>query len=190
MHRKYRAAALAGLVMACAGSAARAQLSAQVTIQAQQLSPTSYEYFVTMKNTSPTASIDALWYGWLPGYDLLGTVPTSSSSPANWGETNEQEASFSGSSSVLWQTSTSPLAPGQTLSGFTFTTSDPPSLVQGSSPVFGFPTEYSYIYNGVADPSGIGGALVIAQTGAAITPEPTSLMLVAGPIVWMLRRKR
>jgi hypothetical protein len=186
MLKRNRVCALAGLAMACAGSAAYGQLSANVTISSQQLSANSYEYFVSMKNTG-TENIDALWYAWLPGYDLLGTVPTSVSSPSNWGETNEQEASFNGSASVLWQSSTAPLGVGQTISGFNFISSDPPSLVQGSSPVFGFPAEYAYIYNGVADPGGVGGSLVIAQTAV---PEPTSLMLVAGPMVLMLRRKR
>jgi hypothetical protein len=182
--------ALVGLAMAWVGSAAYGQLSAAVTISAQQLSANSYDYSVSMKNTSATTSIDALWYAWLPGYDLLTTVPTSISSPAGWGDTVEQEAFNGSSASILWQNATTPLAPGQTLSGFNFITSDPPSVVQGSSTVFGLPTEYAYIYNGVAAASGVGGSLVIAQTVAAPLPEPTSLALVAGPMAWMMRRKR
>jgi len=186
MLKKNRVAALAGLAMACAGSAAHAQLTASATISSQQLSANSYEYFINVKNTG-SESIDAFWYGWFPGYDLLGTVPTSISSPNTWSDSVQQEASFSGSASVLWQSSTTPLAAGASLGGFNFITADPPSLVEGTSPVFGFPTEYSYIYNGFPNANGSGGALVVAQT---VVPEPTSLVLLAGPMAWMLRRKR
>lgn len=182
--------ALVGLAMAWVGSSAYGQLSAAVTISAQQLSANSYDYSVTMKNTSATTSIDALWYAWLPGYDLLTTVPTTISSPAGWGDTVEQEAFSGTTASILWQNATTPLAPGQTLGGFNFITSDPPSVVEGASTVFGLPTEYAYIYSGVADPDGAGGGLIIAQTVAPPVPEPTSLALVAGPMAWMLRRKR
>jgi hypothetical protein len=177
--------ALVGLAMAWVGSAAMGQVSATATLYSQQLSPNSYEYFITLNNTG-TVPLETFWFSWIPGYDLLPSVPTSVSSPGTWGDSIQQEASINGSASIQWVNATTPLAGGQSLSGFNFITQDAPALINGSPVIL--PAEYSYVYTGIGE-LGTPGFLSV-QTVAAPLPEPTSLALVAGPMAWMLRRKR
>jgi hypothetical protein len=176
---------LVGLAMAWVGSAAMGQVSATATLYSQQLSPTSYEYFVTLNNTG-SVPLETFWFSWIPGYDLLPSTPSTVISPGTWGETIQKEGINGTTASIQWVNAGAPLAGGQSLSGFDFITSDPPSVINGTD--FGLPVEYSYVYTGVGE-TGTPGFLSV-QTVAAPLPEPTSLALVAAPLAWMMRRKR
>src|SRR4051812_25004523 len=65
------------------GLQARGALSATSTIQPIQLTSNSYKYLLTLTNTG-TSPIGTFWFAWIPGYDLLPTVPTAINAPTNW----------------------------------------------------------------------------------------------------------
>ena len=82
-------------------------------------------------------------------------------------------ADYYGVGSVQWTTTSSPLQPGHTLSGFQFTSPDAPSALEGTS--FGLPVKYSYVY--IGGPETDPGFLLTAQTVSV--PEPASLFSLA-----------
>jgi hypothetical protein len=172
--------ALGVLLMAAWGGPAGAAIGATSTIQSTQLGPNAWEYALTLTNTG-TTPIGTFWYGWIPGYDLLPTAPTQIKSPTGWSGKNA--ADFYGVASAQWVNLTSPLQPGQSLSGFAFDTSDPPSAIGGNS-LYGYPVNYSYVYIGVpqTDP----GALLVPTT---VTPEPAGLAALALAGVVLGRRR-
>ena len=169
------------VVVGWSGRAA-ASIGASATISSQQLGPSSYQYSLSLTNTG-TTPIGTYWFGWIPGYDLLPSAPTTVSSPAGW--SGGQAADYYGVGSVQWVTNSSPLQPGHTLSGFQFTSPDSPSALNGTS--FGLPVKDSYVYIGApeTDP----GFFFQAQTVSV--PEPASLFsLAAGAALLLCRRGR
>ena len=160
---------------------AHGQISASATITPQQLAPNNFKYSLTLTNTGST-SIGTLWFGWFPGYDLLNTAPSSFTSPSGWSASNAPETY--GVASAQWVASSNLLQPGHSLSGFSFTTSDPPATIGGPS-IFGAPVEQSYVYIGAPedDPG-------FALTPTTVVPEPKPLTLLLGlPAALLLRRK-
>lgn len=167
-------------MVALAAAPAGAALSASATISQQQLGPTSYQYSLTLTDTG-TTPIGTFWFGWIPGYDLLPSAPTSISSPSGWTGTNAPD--FFGVASAQWVNATSPLQPGQSLGGFTFTTPDS-NITTGTSSFFGEPIDQSYVYIGApeTDPG-----FTLRPT---VVPEPASLALLMAPAVLLIRRHR
>lgn len=182
--RRIAAIAVASVCM-LVGSSGRveASISASATISSQQLGDGSFQYSLSLTNTG-TTPIGTYWFGWIPGYDLLPDAPTSVSSPAGW--TGGQAGDYYGVGSVQWVTTSSPLQPGHTLTGFEFTSPDSPTDLNGTS--FGLPVKNSYVYIGApeTDP----GFLFQAQTVSA--PEPASLFSLAtgAATLLVLRRRR
>lgn len=156
-------------------------ISASATISSQQISPSLYEYSLTLTNTGST-NIGTLWYAWFPAYDLLPHAPTSISSPAGWTGVNAPD-DF-GVASVQWVNTLTPLQPGDSLSGFKFDSQDSPAVLAGTS-FFGQPIQTSYVYIGApeTDP----GAVLIPT---AVTPEPTLLPLLLAPFALLQRTRR
>ncbi len=107
--------------MLAGASFAHATVSATVTIASQQLGPNSYRYFYTFTNTGTTA-IESMWMGWVPGYDLLASHPTSVTGPTNWdGADAPDYYEFFGVGSAQYVAKPGfSLAPQQTLGGFHF----------------------------------------------------------------------
>src|SRR5438477_2934494 len=132
------------LCVAFCHAPAQAGLTATATVSSKQLSPSSYEYSVTLNNTG-TTSIGTLWLGWVPFYDLLPSSPTAFVSPAGW--TGKNAPDLFGVASAQWVAST-PLAPGSSLSGFKFDTPDSPAIIGGTSFYAGYPVTQSYVYIG------------------------------------------
>jgi hypothetical protein len=180
MQRKMTVGVLTALLFALVNSSADAALSASATITRQQLGANSFEYSLTLTDTG-TTPIGTFWVAWLPGYDLLHTAPTSIVSPPGWTGQNAPDAF--GVASSQWVNSTTPLQPGQSLSGFTFDTPDS-NVTTGTSNFFGLPIDQSYVYIGApeTDP---GFALT-----PTVVPEPASLAIFAVPALLMLRRHR
>jgi hypothetical protein len=177
---------LAFVALAFMNLPARGSLSATSTIQPIQLTSNSFEYLLTLTNTG-TSPIGTFWFGWIPGYDLLPTTPTTITPPTGWQGVNAPDI---GVASAQFYSASSPLQPGQTLSGLSFTTSDSPSAIGGTSSFFGVPVEESYIYSTVpptlspfTDPSG-----VLMPT--TVTPEPATLGLLAAGGLLLMRRAR
>ena len=180
--RKATAVVLGVLGLTLSIASAQGAISANATVAYQQLSPTSYQYTVSLTNTGDT-NISTLWFGWIPAYDLLASAPTSFTSPTGWNGINAPDTF--GTASAQWTTTTNPLAAGQTLSGFTFTSPDTPATMQGTGPL-GLQRTYSYVYIGApeADP----GAFFVAPVVPA--PEPGSLAILFGLPALLIRRKR
>jgi hypothetical protein len=136
---------------------------------------------MTLTNTG-TTPIGTFWFAWFPGYDLLPHAPSLIKSPAGWTGTNEPD--FIGTASAQWVNTTTPLQPGQALSGFKFDTIDAPAVIGGTSG-FGPPVEFSYVYIGApeTDPG-------FPFTPVTVTPEPATLTLLLAAPAFLLRRGR
>jgi hypothetical protein len=185
MHRNIRfmgSAALAvfGLVAPRAG----ASTAASSTYTVEQLGSNSYQYDFTLTNTG-TTPIGTFWFGWLPGYDLLPSIPSRVISPAGWTGNHEEEGFTGSTSSVEWD-STSLLQPGQTMSGFAFDSNDAPGTIAGPSYYFQIPVATTYVYSGPFE-SGTPGSL-LPQAVAA--PEPGTLSLLSLTAAGLLVRRR
>lgn len=182
MNRRVLGGLAAALLLGVWQAAAFGDLSASATLTSQQLAPNSYEYDITLTDTG-TTPIGTFWFSWIPGYDLLPSAPTSVSSPSGWTGVPMREGI--GVDSVQWVNATSPLQPGQSLSGFKFDSPDSPAKISGVSSFFGLPVEESYVYIGApeTDPG-------FAFRAATVVPEPASLALLAGPATLLLRRTR
>jgi hypothetical protein len=179
------AAALAVAVGGWSGRA-YAALGASETVTAQQVGPNSWNYSMSLTNTGDT-TIGTYWFSWIPGYDFLPSAPTSLSAPAGWTVTTPQDGFIQPYWSIQWVNTTTPLQPGQTLSGFNFTSADSPTVVGGQS-YFGLPVTESYAYIGAPefDPGTSFSAPV-----TTVTPEPATLSMLLGvPAMMMVRRRR
>src|SRR5258708_6409790 len=133
-------------------------------------------------NKKGTTNIRTFLFAWAPGASFFSATPTHNGSPAGWTEitTNSGAASH-------WITST-PLAAGSSLSGFTFDSTETPaellSSFTGTGTGSGDPQSTAFVYSG-APLLGAGDQFVVTPATAA-TPEPgtmlltlTGLMLVA-----------
>lgn len=110
-----------------------------------------FNYDIKLTNTG-TTKIGTFWYAWVPGADLLPSAPISQSSPAGWGPASVTGSanSFDGSA-IQWvaQSAGTALSPGQTLSGFDFSTHDSPAALAANSPTHStIPVETSFVYSG------------------------------------------
>jgi hypothetical protein len=164
---------------------AHAAINATANLTTQQLGPNSYEYSITLNNTGDT-NIGTYWFSWIPGYDFLTPSPTQVSSPAGWTGSIQQDGFIPGYYALEWTTNT-PLAAGQSLSGFKFDTSEPPAVLTTTSYFSPYPISTSYVYIGASE--GDPGRLF--NTSVTV-PEPTALapvVLAAGLALKRCRRK-
>ncbi len=181
--RRIGTVALSLLALALSHATAHGALSASATITPQQLRPNSYKYSLTLNDTG-TTPIGTFWFGWFPSYDLLNPAPTAFTAPAGWTGINAPDTF--GVASAQFTTTTSALQPGHSLSGFSFTTSETPASIAGTSDFFGEPVGLSYVYIGApeTDPG-------YALTPTTVVPEPNSLMtmLLGVPAVLLMKRR-
>jgi hypothetical protein len=165
-------------------------IGASATITSEtQLAGGNYEYAISLKNTGDV-NISSFWFGWIAfggstPYDFLPSIPTSVNSPANWSGGYQHDGI--GSYAILWTSSTTPLTPGQTLSGFVFDTPDTPTTINGTSFFAGYPVRESWVYQNVYVSPGSSGANVELTAGISL-PEPTLALLL--PVGMMLTRRR
>ena len=166
---------------------ARAQISASATYTPQQLGPNLWRYSLTLNNNGST-NIGTLWFGWIvypPIYDLLPNVPTNVQAPSGWSGAGLNDSIYGGYS-VEWTTAGSPLAAHSSLSGFSFDSPDPPSLMTSTSPVFPIVrSDTSWVYIGASQ-----GDPGFQFTPVQNLPEPASAALLALPTLALLRRRR
>lgn len=74
-----------------------------------------------------TTNVGTFWFAWLPGAGLMPQVPSNIQAPANWTEKTTENGA-----GIQWVAST-PLAPGATLSGFSFDSPLTPAEIAGPS---------------------------------------------------------
>ncbi len=176
--------ALASAATVVATSAvARAALQGTAEISGSPIGGGVYHYTITLHNTG-TTTIGSLWFAWIPGENFMTAAASSVTSPAGWAGGHQGGA---GSESVLWQAGSgaSRLAPGGTLTGFAFNSTQTPAQMAALSPNDSryFMTD-SYIYIGSAlnDP----GYLFTIT----VTPAPSAAALAGIALVPFTRRSR
>jgi Bacterial Ig-like domain (group 3) len=152
----------------------------------------TFTYDITVHNTGST-TVGTFWFAWVPGEDFLPSVPLSATSPTGWG--NEAGTSstpaFTGSgnntdgTAIQWvaQTAGGLIQPGQSLSGFEFTSHDTLAELDGDSPTHaGTPALTSFVYSGIPF-SDAGQQFVVSEASTATTASMTSLGTSAAAIV-------
>ena len=132
------------------------------------------DYSITLNNTG-TTPIGTFWFGWVPGNGFLSATPTDIGTPAGW-----TEMTTNSGAAIQFVTST-PLAAGSSLTGFTFDSTETPaellSAFTGMEPGTGDPESTAFVYSG-APLVGVGDQFVVTgATAAAVTPEPSTLAL-------------
>lgn len=90
----------------------------------------SYNYSIKLQNTGST-NIGTFWFSWLPGLNFMPVQATSISAPANWSGFSTGGGLNDGYG--IEYTASTPLAPGQTADGFTFTSTATPAQMTGDS---------------------------------------------------------
>ena len=125
----------------------------------------SYDYTITLNNTSGSTPIGSFWYSWtpnIPPFFYLPAFPDSASTPTGW-------SAYPDNNSIIFSADSSmdDLAPGQSIQ-FNYSASFSPAQLTGNA-------GYSYVYSGPIE--GDPGAFVNIVTVPA--PEPSSLGLLA-----------
>ena len=144
-------------------------ISATATYTDTLASPGVYDSSITL-NDAGTTTIGTFWFGWVPGAGFLSATPTSIGSPTGWTDktTNAGKA-------IQWTTST-PLTAGDSLSGFSFDSTETPAQMlldfTGTGTGSGDPVTTSTVYAG-APLVGTADEFV-----ATVTPEPSSILLL------------
>lgn len=154
--------------------ASKASILASASYTSSVVSPGVYNYNITLNNIG-TTNISTFWFSWIPGAGFLSPAPTSFLQPAGW----TGRATNAGGA-IQWVTTLSPLAAGQSLPGFSFTSAEVPASLllsfTGTGTGAGLPVTTSYVYIGAptADP---GYQFVVNPAISAVTPEPGSMTL-------------
>jgi hypothetical protein len=113
---------------------------ASATIVASELTDTTYQYSLTLKNTghgkaTTSNQLGTFWYAWIPGQDYLDTAPVTVTSPTGWADKITHDGSTDGFA-IQWVATTNAVQVGKSLSGFSFTSTDTPAQVFGKSNFF------------------------------------------------------
>ena len=109
----------------------------------------SSQYSATLNDTGST-TIGTFWFGWVPGEDFLNVSPTNIVTPAGWTAVVTHAGAGDGFAIQYKATSSaSYLQPGDSLSGFGFTSTETPAQLSGNSPFFpSTPELTSFVYAG------------------------------------------
>jgi hypothetical protein len=184
----------------CAAGAlpARASLISSVDMTSQSIGGIyPHQYNLTLHNKGDTP-VGTLWYAWDDsGLNFLPSAPVNITAPANWFNivTYSYDPSSSYTYGIEWYTF-SPLAAGQSLSGFSFQSTDTPATLAGISnvtpvnpgdPPFPVGTTFVYMSYPAQQPGDAGFQFVASPNGV---PEPASLGMVAFGACGLLMRRR
>lgn len=166
--KKYYLPIFAGL-LCLAGQNLFASVIATAAYTVNPAGPGVYQYNLTLNNTG-TTTIGTFWFSWIPGQGFMSATPTNILSPAGW-----NGITTNAGSAIQWTTSSSLLAPGNSVSGFEFDSTMTPAQIQGpfAGPGIGvgdpISTAFVYIAAPLADP---GFQLTATQT----MPEPSTTL--------------
>ncbi|MGN6369395.1 MAG: Ig-like domain-containing protein [Phycisphaerae bacterium] len=142
----------------------------------------TFHYSITVTNTG-TTTIGTFWFSWVPGADFLPSRPITTASPVGWhAQLTGLGNPFDGTA-IQWVAGTTAalIQPGQSLSGFEFTTPDSPQVLAGNAPTNPSQkvlTAFVYIAAPEADP---GMELQVTEntTTPPATPVATATTLAA-----------
>jgi len=169
------------LALALAGSMAtsRAAEMASATISATQLNSTTWQYDLVLDDVG-TTNLGTFWFAWVPGEDFMPTAPTNVASPTSW-TANVTGGSYGDGYAIQWVAGAgATLAPGKTLSGFSFQSTTSPTTMAGNSPLYGTPIPTSFVYSGA--PFSDGGFQFLVQQISA-PPPPSTVSIKSNGIV-------
>jgi hypothetical protein len=144
-----------------------------------------FDYTITLTNTG-TVGIGTLWFGWtnLPGdYNFLPAPASNIAGPGGWFGYSTGP-NFAGDGYGVEYYTFSTLPPGQSLPGFTFTSSVGPTHMHDTAASYPAPIDTTVIFQ---DYTASGTSSFVPVTVA--TPEPAAITLAA-PILLMLRRRK
>jgi hypothetical protein len=176
--------------LAVTATTSQAQITATGTISAAAAGGGSYDYTITLHNSaSSTASIEGLWYAWIPGAFYLPSAPTSLAFPLPPGWTANAVTVAPNESSIQFSTSLAiyALAPGSSYS-FTYASMDTPAQEFGNATTY--PPGTPPVGTSVAYQ---GGFLVSPSDTFVVTPAPepsTIALLAAGSLGLLLAVRR
>ncbi len=167
---------------------ASASILATATYTDSLVSPGVYQYNLTLDNTG-TTTVGTFWFAWIPGAGFMSATPSAITSPTGWSEIVTDAGG-----AIQWHTSTNLLAPGNTLSGFSFDSTETPAQLAGtvpSGPGAGDPITTSFVY--IAAPLADPGKQFVPTPANTPVPEPSGLgpfLLGLGWLAARLRAKR
>ena len=125
-----------------------------------------WQYTLSIENTGST-TVGTFWFAWVPGEGFLPDLPTVTGSPSGWTAQITDGTPPTNGYSIQWVAAT-PLAPGQSATGFQFTSATSPTVMAGASAIHsGTPVANSFIYQ--AAPLADAGASVVATAGTLPT---------------------
>jgi hypothetical protein len=161
--------------------------TASATIAETPLGGGVFQYNLALTNTSTDSSkLGTFWFSWIPGQDYMQVKPTSVVDPAGWTFTITGSNNASDGNAIEWVDGGTLVAPGATLSGFQFDSTETLNQILGPTPFDGGTAleTTSFVYQGAPfSDSGF-------KFNVTAVPEPASLsaMLLSG--VLLLGRKR
>jgi hypothetical protein len=135
-----------------------------------------FTYDLSFSNgAGATSPIGSVWYAWVPGQFYLPGTPTSASAPAGWTATV-----FGNSVQYLANSSANDIAPGQTLSGFSYQATFTPGQL-AAAPNSGVSVAYSSVFF-----SDAGNTFTVNAV-----PEPAAPLLLSlgAATCWLMRRR-
>lgn len=109
-----------------------------------------FNYDITLTDTG-TTNIGTFWFAWIPGDDLLPSAPLSQGNPGGWSNSLTGTSNSADGTAIQWvaQSAGAALTPGQSLSGFTFSSPDSPAALNGNSPTHPtLPVLTAFVYGG------------------------------------------
>jgi hypothetical protein len=109
-----------------------------------------FHYDITVTDTG-TTNIGTLWFAWIPGNDLLPSLPSVVSNPTGWGNMLTGSHNSADGTAIEWQATSNAITPGGSLSGFDFTTTDSPAALAANSPSHPiYRATTAFVYSGAA----------------------------------------
>lgn len=164
--------------------------SAYITVLGESGSIWSYD--IHLQDTGGT-NLGTLWYGWNPGKNFLPDKPTSISAPTGWSLAGVTNGGTGDGFGIRWNATTSgEVTPGSTLDGFTFSSVDSPTVLDGNTTASDYAGQNqlvgdSFVYAGAAFSSASDNITI--QT----VPEPNNYIVlgfVSLVTLGLLKRKK